>query len=125
MSRKLKILTSTLNSFAVYWPPLPEDQYGQPRYDTPVEVACRWEDRQDQYVDARGQVQVSNAVVKVQTTLATKGVLWHGRLADITGSGPFDNVNAFAIDGIASVPTFNGTQADITIFLRGKGTSNG
>jgi hypothetical protein len=50
---------------ARYWKQAGTDQYGDPAYDYPVDVACRWEDRVGEYRNAKGEVSTSTATVYV------------------------------------------------------------
>jgi len=74
---------------AVYWGSPVEDGFGTKTYAEPIEIACRWEDRQ-QIVGAittsrvLGFGEVSRARVFVTQDVEEEGVLFHGTLSDLT-----------------------------------------
>ena len=71
---------------AVYWAPGPIDRWGKQSVLDPVEIDCRWEDRHDQFIDIKGQTQISKAVVFTEYELQLSGMLFFGDL----GSAPVD-----------------------------------
>jgi hypothetical protein len=50
---------------ARYWKRAGTDHYGDPAFDWPVDVDCRWEDRTGEYRNVRGETNVSTATVYV------------------------------------------------------------
>lgn len=71
------------NGRAMYWSPVGKDRSGQiVLNDTPVEVKCRWEDTNEQFVDQTGNTVVSQARVFVDRDLEIGGFLWQGTQAE-------------------------------------------
>jgi hypothetical protein len=78
--------------YAVYWAPVGNDEEGQPTYEGPVEIRCRWDDTTVQYKDYRGRDTVSRAIVYPDRALVNGGVLWRGRLTAVEYQAePFRN----------------------------------
>ena len=69
----------------VYWAPLPgSDSSGRPLYDTPVEIDARWQDSTINFINQKGETQVSKAqVFPVEDDLALKGWVWRGAKTSI------------------------------------------
>jgi hypothetical protein len=90
---------------AVYWHHSGDDASGQPLYDDPVEVACRWEDVHELYLGMDGNDQVTNAKVIVDRDMVVQGQLWLGALADLTSQAhPSENLGAFSIKKFEKLP---------------------
>lgn len=75
----MSFITRQLKQTATYWSgPATFSEYGDPVLGTPVEIAVRWEDKTEQFIDTKGDEQHSRAVVWTQTVLATGGYLYLG-----------------------------------------------
>ena len=61
----MSIITKMRKQTAVYWALSSYDEYGQPTWDSPVEIECRWEDKSEEFIVSDGTRQVSNAIVYV------------------------------------------------------------
>lgn len=105
-------MTWMLKQKAVYWPPgLPGDD-GQPTYEEPVEVRCRWDDIATEIRDYRERTVISNTTVMVDREMAPGGVLWQGELQYIQSqTEPFENTKAFEILKFAIVPQIDAKKA--------------
>jgi hypothetical protein len=71
---------------AVYWGNPVNNGYGGFTYDEPVEIDCRWEDRNEIFVDANGDETVSKSVVIVLQDMDLEGRLFLGTLDSIYDS---------------------------------------
>jgi hypothetical protein len=103
----------SLNQVAVYWAPGTSDGYGDRTFTVGTEIACRWEDRQDEFVDPYGDKKISRAVVYVAQDLAVGGHLYLGTLADLSSSqddDPFAVPAAWEIRGWEKIPKLNGSS---------------
>jgi len=103
-------MTSFIDDFllgtCVYWPPGSEasgqgrdfDDYGQPIYGDPEELNCRWDDVNVEFVNPKGTMMTSRAIVMVESDVAVGGVLFNGTLAQATDlDRPKNNENAWEI----------------------------
>ena len=114
----MSLISRRLLQTAVYWPPLARDSFGQRTYDTPIEIACRWEERAVEFLDPRGETQVSNAVVGVDRALVLGGLLHFSSLADLTSeTEPRDNTGVWEIRQLSAVPNFRATETLYEAFL--------
>jgi hypothetical protein len=85
-------------------------------YDDPVEIECRWEDRDQVILDNHGEEILSRAVVFVTQQLDYNGRLFLGTLADLDsdqGSDPASVEEAHIIKRFEKVPGVSST----TVFL--------
>ena len=86
----MRIITKMLKGTCVYWAlqsnesgGLAYDDYGQPIYTDPVELRCRWVDKNEEFIDPEGTRHVSKAVVYVESDVDIGGMLFNGVLTDV------------------------------------------
>jgi len=103
-----KMLTQT----AIYWAPAGKDNYGMQTYSDPVEIPCRWQWKQELFVDDRGKEQISHAIVYINQDLELNGEIMLGDLDDLSSSqeeAPHDSgVDAYTIRSFAKSPDIEG-----------------
>lgn len=98
MSNNMRVAEKFMKQFAVYWEHHGNDDSGQPLFDPPIEIKCRWDDVHEVFLDLNGNDQVTNAKVMVDRDVVVQGQLWLGRLQDLTSqSVPIENQGAYAI----------------------------
>lgn len=101
----------------VYWAPGnggKQDRYGKYVYDVePVEIYCRWDEKQETIVLPNGDDFVSTVTVYVDLDLAFGGVLWHGLLVSRPSSPPEVNI----IRGKMSVTKLRNTETLRAVYL--------
>lgn len=101
------IITRMMKQKAVYWAPNGTDKFGQQAYAAPVELRCRWEDKQELFIDITGTQQVSKSIVYVESDVKLDGVLWLGELEDVAPINPFSNEGASKIRAFGKLPKIN------------------
>lgn len=107
----MRIALKFMQQLAVYWAPLEPDQFGSPTWDTPVEVACRWEDIQEEFITPTGDREMSFAELMVDRDMEIKGVMLQGELdSTVDQDNPKDNVGAFEIRQWSKLPDRKGTK---------------
>jgi hypothetical protein len=111
-----------LNQRAVYWAPLGAAMSGEQQYDSPIEIAVRWEDGYQQVINMNGEVQLAKAEVMSSTTVLpgflANGVLWLGKLADLTDPiNPFNNALASRIISVETAPTLSDDEEVISAYI--------
>jgi hypothetical protein len=107
-----------LNQTCVYWGlastdsgGVARDKHGQPLYTSAVELDCRWEDKQVEFIDSQGVKRVSKSVVYVESDVDIAGVLMLGTLSDITDAVNIkENSGAQEIKGFDKIPDFDATE---------------
>lgn len=97
-----------LKQKAVYWAFSSFGNDGDITYADPVEIACRWENKAEEYLDPGGTKSVSRSVVYVAEDVAPKGVLFLGELSEVASGGPFENEGAMEIKQFDKIPDLKG-----------------
>ena len=108
-----------LKQTALYWATPMPDGWGGNTWDDPVELDCRWEQKQELFIDAHGDEVRSAAVVYLDQDVDTGGFLMLGDLDDISSSSesPDDVGEAFEIRGFAKIPNIKGTKFERRVWL--------
>jgi len=108
------------NQTAVYWAPAAADGFGGRTYGTPSEIAVRWENRQEVYIDKEAREARSLAVVYPDRALVTEGLLYLGTLLSLNSG---EEADPFSIDGIQEIksvqssPAVKGAEAFYKVWL--------
>lgn len=101
--------TSARNQDAVYWAPDGVNGFGQPTFADPVEIKCRWVDKQETFVDGRtGDEALSSAIVYPDQAVVLNGQLYLGTLADLNSAqtaDPLTFAGAKEIKGLDNTPS--------------------
>ena len=114
----MRLITKMLKQWAVYWPKGSEesggvdfDAYGRPVWGTAYEIKCRWEECLEEIIDPNMIRRMSSAQVYLASDVYAGGVLWLGRLANVTdASNPKNNDGAFEVVKFEKIPTLKATQ---------------
>ena len=121
----MSIITKMLRQTAVYWAlasgdDVGTDDFGQPivTASDPVEIQCRWEDDNVEFIAADGTKQLSRAVVYVSEDVALGGILMLGTEDDITDAVNIkENAGAWEIKAFGKLPNFKATEYLRTVYL--------
>jgi hypothetical protein len=106
----VSIITKVLKQTAVYWPQSSFDEYGDPSFETPSEISCRWEDKMEEVVSPDGDMIASRAQVMVSSDVETGGFLLLASLEDIDEElSPKEN-DAFEIRSFSKLPNLRATE---------------
>ncbi len=104
------VVVRVMRQTAVYWAPLPVNDFGRRTFATPVEIACRWEDVQEEFLNAEGGRELSRAKLMVDRDLLVGGMLRLGVLADVADvDAPQSTTGAWGIRQFGKMPNFKGT----------------
>jgi hypothetical protein len=80
------LLSRACKQVAVYWSTPNEDGYGGQVWAAPIEIACRWEDK-EQLLQLNDGTQISSrAVVYVLQDVDLEGMMYLGTLADLSNA---------------------------------------
>lgn len=90
-----------LRQTATYWAQTGLDKYGKPTFSAPTTIACRWEDRQELFIDKRGQETLSRARVFFAQAVDLEGYLYLGESA---ATDPLTLQDAFEIQATKKTP---------------------
>ena len=116
---------------AIYWPPAISDDFGQAGYGGLVELTLvsgvnsrvRWEDKAEEFLDAEGSTQISNAIVYCPLLpgggdVKVGGCLWLGDRSDLTDEeDPTNNAEAHKIQKFNKLPNLKNTEMLRTAIL--------
>ena len=86
-------------------------------FDSPIELAVRWEEMSQLVTDNKGEAITSRAVVYVKQDLDEQGMLYLGELADLNSDGESDPKS---VDGAYYIKRFEKSPVlgSATEFLR-------
>ena len=103
---------------AVYWPYASTNEFGIKVVGSPIPIKCRWESRNEEFLDPKGEVQMSNAVVYVDRDTPVGGILMLGTVADITDAVNIkENSGAWEIRRFDNLPNLKAKQFLKTAYL--------
>jgi hypothetical protein len=107
---------------AVYWGSPVNDGYGGKTYAAPVEIQCRWTDKQRIVFRQDGKQLLAKGEVLVTADLDLQGWLYLGNLVDFDDSvdisQPMNIEGAYEIQAIDKIPMIKSTDIFVrTIFL--------
>lgn len=111
------MFNNAFRQVATYWAPLGGDNgFGKINLAAPVSVKCRWEDKQDQTIDAKGKEIISKAYVYFPDTQQV-GIGGYLLLGISTNLDPRQVTSAWEIKNTNRVPNIRNLQALITAIL--------
>lgn len=93
------------------------DSYGQFTFADPVEIDCRWDDNIQEFIDPKGQVTASQAVVYPDRILSVGDRLRRGPLGGGLPGNPLTLTDAFSIKRFDQTPNFKATETLYTAYL--------
>ena len=98
---------------AVYWAPYLSDGFGNVTFADPVEIAVRWENKIELFIDNQGKEQKSAAVVYPVSAVLLEGYLYLGTLLALSSAeenDPKSIITAKEIRGVSASINIRGTQ---------------
>lgn len=103
----MKITKKYLKQIAVYWASASVDVYTQTTFAPAEEIACRWEDKQELFINAAGEEVLSRAAVNVGVDLTEGGYLYLGEEGDLDSdhSDPTIIDGAYEIRALGKIPS--------------------
>ena len=104
---------------AVYWATRGKNQFGQPIYELPTEIGCRWQEEAQVVRDQSGQEHIFSAKVFVGIDVDLDAKLWHGKLKDLDSSKPPNQPpdDALVIKKFDKIPNIRNTKVVRTVYL--------
>jgi hypothetical protein len=111
------LLTRQCKQVAVYWGNPVNDGEGGFTFDDPVELYCRWEEMKQVVTDNKGVEVSSRAVVYLLQDVDEEGMLYLGRLTDLSSAEEGDPKT---VEGAYIIKRFEKTPAlgSTTVFVR-------
>jgi hypothetical protein len=103
---------------AVWWKrSTTANRFGKFSFDDPVEISCRWDDKQYEDVDSRGQTTRPMAVVYPDRVLNLGDKLKKGEMDSDTPDDPTTDRDAFEISKFSETPNLRNTEVLYTAEL--------
>lgn len=98
--------TWALNQIAVYWERLDPDGYGGWIWEDPIEVACRWVEKNEEMFDEAGNKFISKAEILVNQDMKPGDMLYLGDLDGITSASgsPANTKSAYVVRKFSKIP---------------------
>jgi len=90
----INLLTRTCTQTAVYWGTPVDDGYGGRSFADPVEISCRWEDKNQKLTASNGEEFISRSRVFVTQDVDERGYLYLGDLDDLDSGEEADPMTA-------------------------------
>lgn len=117
-TNNIRLAVKYMKQDAVYWPANGVDEFGKPTWGSPEAIRCRWDDKQETFVNANGDEEVSRARVMVDRDIAAKSVLFLGTLDDVTDvENPKENEGAWEVRLTMKTPDRKGRRFLREVFL--------
>jgi hypothetical protein len=103
---------------AVYWAPLAANGMGRVTFDDPVDVAVRWENKNEIFVNAQGQEERSLSIAYPASAVALNGYMWLGEVSDLpSDDSPRGVSGAVQIKSVYDCPSVNGRSSLSKVWL--------
>lgn len=98
-------IANMLNQTATYWSTPTPDGYGGYSFSTPTSVSCRWENREEIFINSQGVEERSQAVVYLEQDVVEGGYLYLGTSAQ---GNPKDQAGVWKIKAVKKSPNIAG-----------------
>ena len=114
----MSLVTRMRKQKCVYWPlgsaesgGSDEDSYGNPSHGSPIEIDCRWEDGNKEFVGSKGTTELSSARVFVDRDMQVGEMLMLGELdSSVDQDDPRNNQGAYEIRAFQKTPNLKATE---------------
>ncbi len=119
----MSIISRMRKQDAVYWSltaaGIKYDTFGNPvNAVQPIQIKCRWDGSQEEFLDSEGTKRMSQAVVFVDRDVDIGGYLFEGVVADLQNqTDPRKNSEAFEIKAFKRTPNLKATEFLLTAFV--------
>ena len=99
---------------ATYWSPSGVDGFGKQTFSAPQQIDVRWQERQELFVNAEGENDVSRAAVYCNQLVEKGGYLFLGSESSMD---PESVTEAFRIKALSRSPNITATRELIKAWL--------
>ena len=107
----VRVAVRTMKATGVYWGVKGLDKFGDPTYEEPIEITLRWEDAEEEFINANGEKEMSRSMLIVDRDLEIKGYMFLGKIADLKDTdSPRENRDAWEIRMVKNTPDFKGRK---------------
>jgi hypothetical protein len=115
-----RIIRKALKDSAVFWASPVSDGSGGFVYAAPASILCRWEDKQERFVNSEAVEVTSSAVVRVDRDMSLGGILFQGQLASLSAeeiANPLLLPGARKIEAIRKIRDLANRAFERTVWL--------
>ena len=105
-------IVGKLNQTAVAWTTATPDGYGGYTFSSVDEIDCRWNEKQELFINAQGQEELSRAIVYVNQDMEVGEYLYLGSEDDLDSDHDDPQVieDAYIIKAFQKIPSIDGTE---------------
>jgi len=96
-----------LNQTLIYWAKGGQDVYNKPSFSNPVNKDCRWQEKEELFLDSEGKEKKSQAVILVDEDMAEGDFVYLGELGD--SSSGASEIDPTVVDGAYEIKSFKKT----------------
>lgn len=108
-------IARALNQTLTYWEPTGiTDLYGKPTWKSPVQLPCRWEDKQQEVMSKTGEEIVSKSRVFLLSTININGYLL---LGSVSTADPTQVEGAWEVQQVGTTPDLRNLKSLTTVYL--------
>lgn len=90
-----KVMRKAAKQTAVYWEKTGSDDKGRPVYTDPVEIACRWEDRETEKVSVGSRLVTARSYIMTVTPIKEGSLLMLGTIATWKAMPTYPNLPTY------------------------------
>lgn len=104
---------------AVYWEKksAPADEFGTRDFEAPVEIKCRWEDKDGEVRNKEGEILNSAATVYVDREVKVGDKLKFGSVDSETPDDPLGDPEAYDVIGFEKTPNLKARENLLVAYL--------
>lgn len=108
------MINSGYHQIATYWDTPVSNGFGGYTFENPKVINVRWEERQDEFLDAKGDKRISRAIVFISEELTLGGYLMLGDHSDL---GPTALDDSWQIKKLTVIPDIRNAVNERRAFL--------
>ncbi len=122
MANLSSVVRRFTNQTMVYWEKIGSDPFGQPVYATPVEMKCRWEDKQKVVILPDGRTVLSKGYILLASDVVESSLVFLGAITDWQALPNYPQVPTIREGGrelilVNSTPDLNGLNVVFEAFI--------
>ena len=108
-------ITRNLRQTMVWWDRSGKNKFNKPTFAAPVEKICRWEDKEELFIDTDGMEVKSQGVIYTAHDMASGDYVYLGELADLSSSDEADPTvvsTAYEVRAFRKVPGIKSNESE-------------
>jgi hypothetical protein len=113
----MRVAIRFMKQKAIWWSHISIDEFGKPVYTTPVEVDCRWDDMNEQFINANNDQEISKSILIVDRDMRLKDKLKLGELDSNISTDPDNEEDVWEVRLFNKIPSVKGTKFLREVYL--------